>query len=56
MVLHFSGKALIFKTIKINDDESTTDIRPVRNMTAAQAIDLLKKHDGEIAENSGRQN
>lgn len=53
MVLHFSGKALIFKTIKINDDESTTDIRPVHNMTAAQAIDLLKKHDGEIAENSG---
>ena len=53
MVLHFTGKALIFKTIKINDDEATTDIRPVPNMTAAQAVDLLKKHDGEIAENSG---
>jgi hypothetical protein len=53
MVLHFTGKALIFKTLKINDDETTTDIRPVRNMTAAQAIDLLKKRDGEIAENNG---
>jgi hypothetical protein len=53
MVLHFTGKALIFKSIKINDDEATSDIRPVHNMTAAQAIDLLKKHDGEIAENKG---
>jgi hypothetical protein len=53
LVLHFTGKALIFKTIKINDDETTTDFRPVHGMTAAQAVDLLKKHDGEIAESSG---
>jgi hypothetical protein len=53
MVLHFTGNALIFKTIKINEDQATTDIRPVRDMTAAQAIELLKKHDGEIAENNG---
>jgi hypothetical protein len=53
MVLHFTGKALIFKTIKINDDETTSDYRPVRDMTVAQAVDLLKKHDSEIAENNG---
>ena len=53
MVLHFTGKVLIFKSIKINEDEATTDIRPVHDMTAAQAIDLLKKHDGEIAESNG---
>ncbi len=53
MVLQFTGKALIFKTIKINDDETTSDYRPVHDMTVAQAIDLLKKHDGEIAQNNG---
>jgi hypothetical protein len=53
MILHFTGKALIFKTIKINEDEATTDFRPVPDMTVAQAVDLLKKHDGEIAENNG---
>ncbi len=51
MVLHFTGKALFFKTIKINDDETTTDYRSVPDMTVAQAVDLLKKHDGEIAQN-----
>jgi len=53
MVLHFTGKVLIFKTIKINEDETTTNIHPVPDMTAAQAVELLKKHDGEIAENNG---
>jgi hypothetical protein len=53
MVLNFTGKALLFKTIRINDDETTVDFRPVPNMTVAQAVDLLKKHDVEIAQNSG---
>lgn len=52
MVLDFNGKALLFKTIRINDDETTIDYRPVQNMTVAQAVDLLKKHDGEIAQNA----
>ena len=52
MVLQFTGKALLFKTIKISDDELTSDYRPVRDMTVAQAVDLLKKHDGEIAQNN----
>jgi hypothetical protein len=52
MVLHFTGKVLLFKTIRINEDDTTTDVRAVPNMTAAQAVDLLKKRDGEIAENN----
>ncbi len=51
MILNFTGKALIFKTIRINEDEITTEYRPVPDMTAAQAIELLKKQDGEVAEN-----
>ena len=47
MLLNFTGKALIFKTIKINDDETTSDYRPVPDMTVAQAVELLKKRDGE---------
>lgn len=53
MVLNFTGKALLFKTIKINDDETTIDYRTVPDMSVAQAVDLLKKHDGEIAQNNG---
>lgn len=53
MVLNFTGKVLLFKTIKINDDASTTDIRPVPDMTVAQAVELLRKHAGEEAQNSG---
>jgi hypothetical protein len=52
MVLNFTGKALIFKTIKINDDETSSDYRPVQDMSVAQAVDLLKKRDGEIAQNA----
>ncbi len=52
MVLNFTGKALFFKTIRINDDETTTDYRPVPDMSVAQAVELLKKHDGEIAQNA----
>ncbi len=53
MVLHFTGKVLLVKTIKINDDEITTDIHLAPDMTAAQAVELLKKHAGEIAQNNG---
>ncbi len=52
MVLSFDGKALIFKTIHIHDDQTTSDYRPVSpDLTIAQAIDMLKKQDGEVAEN-----
>jgi hypothetical protein len=52
MVLNFTGKALIFKTIRINDDQTTSDYRPVSpDMTVAQAVEALKKQDGQVAEN-----
>ncbi len=53
MVLNFTGKALFFKTIKIDDNETTTDYRPVPDMTVAQAVDMLKKADGELAQDGG---
>jgi hypothetical protein len=52
MVLRFTGKVLIFKSLKINDDEITTGYRPVPSMSVAEAVNLLKKHDGELAKNS----
>lgn len=50
MVLNFTGKALLFKTIKIRQDQITSDYRAVPNMSLAQALELLKKSDGEMAE------
>ncbi len=50
MVLNFTGKALLFKTIKIRQDQTTSDYRPVPDMTLSQALDLLRKSDGEVAE------
>ncbi len=51
MVLNFTGKALLFKTIRINDDETSSDYRAIPNMSVAQAVELLKKRDGELAQN-----
>ena len=50
MVLNFTGKVLMFKTLKIRQDETTTDYRPVENMGLAQALDFLKKHETEVAQ------
>jgi hypothetical protein len=53
MVLSFTGRALIFKTIRINDNQTTSNYRPVSpGLTVAQAIDMLKKRDGELADNA----
>ena len=46
MVLNFTGKALFFKTIRIQQDERSSDFRPVPEMTAKQAIEDLNK--GEL--------
>ncbi|HEU5451580.1 MAG TPA: hypothetical protein VFU76_06325, partial [Terriglobales bacterium] len=46
MVLNFTGKALLFKTIRIQQDERSSDFRPVPEMTAKQAIEDLNK--GEL--------
>ncbi len=53
MVLNFTGKVLIFKSIKIRLDQSTSDYQQVPRMSVAQAVDLLKKMDGELARSSG---
>lgn len=52
MVLNFTGKVLMFKTLKIRQDETTTDYRPVGDMTVAQALEFLKKQETEVAQNA----
>lgn len=46
MVLNFNGKALFFKTIRIQQDERSSDFIPVPAMSARQAIEELNK--GEL--------
>ncbi len=50
MVLNFTGKVLLLKTIKIRQDEATSDFHPVPDMSVRQAVELLKKSDQEMAE------
>jgi hypothetical protein len=52
MVLNFTGKVLMFKTLKIRQDETTTDYRPVGEINLAQALDLLKKQETEVAQSA----
>jgi hypothetical protein len=58
MRLAFTGKALFFKKLNIQSDESSSDFRPVPDkLTFAQGVELLKKQDGAVAQNGGaRQN
>lgn len=53
MQLSFTGKALFFKSINIQETEDTSDFRRVPgHMTFAQGVELLKKgRDGVLAEN-----
>lgn len=48
MVLNFTGKALIFKTIKIQEDSTAWDFAPVQGMDVKTALNFLKSK-----ENSG---
>ncbi len=53
MRLNFTGKALIFKTIRINEIDTSYDFRRVPRMNVAEAIGYLKKADadrGAVAE------
>lgn len=43
MRLDFTGKALIFKSIRIDETDVSTDFKKVPKMTVAQALDYLKK-------------
>ncbi len=55
-VLHFTGKALMLKSINIQEDETLFDFQPVKpNLTIAQGIDVMKKVDDMVAVNGGGQ-
>ncbi|HET9699194.1 MAG TPA: hypothetical protein VFP40_20140, partial [Terriglobales bacterium] len=49
MKLHFTGKVLMVKSLNIQQDEQTSDYRPVPQMTVAQALDKLKEAETEYA-------
>jgi hypothetical protein len=52
MNIQFTGKALLFKTINLHEEETSSDYRKVPDkLTLAQGIDLLKKTPDQIAEN-----
>jgi hypothetical protein len=46
MILHFEGKALFFKSIHIDDNETSWDFQPVPPMSVDQALDFLN-HGGQ---------
>ena len=51
MTLDFTGKAFLFKTIRIKQKQSITDFRPApTGLSLAEGIELLKKQDTAVAE------
>jgi hypothetical protein len=52
MDLAMTGKILLFKSLNIKSTEICSHFQPVpADITFAQAVDLLKKHEAEIAQN-----
>ena len=47
MKLNFTGKALLFKSIRIDSVDTATDFKKVPKMTVQQALELLKKTDNQ---------
>jgi hypothetical protein len=55
MNLLFSGKELLFKGFSIKSDEVLSDFHPApRDLTFAQAVELLKKQSTELAANASQ--
>jgi hypothetical protein len=51
MTLDFTGKAFLFKTIRIKQKQSITEFRPApAGLSLADGIELLKKQDAALAE------
>jgi hypothetical protein len=51
MTLDFTGKAFLFKTIRIKQKQSITDFRPApAGLNLAEGIELLKKQSTAVAE------
>lgn len=53
MILNFTGKALVFKTIRIDEDEASSNYRPAAEMTAKQAIEELN-HEAGVQQQAAR--
>jgi hypothetical protein len=52
MDLAMTGKILFFKSLNIKSDETYSKFQPVpADLTFHQGVDLLKKHEAEIAQN-----
>ncbi len=56
MVLDFTGKILLLKSLRIKSDETSSDYRRVPDdLTIGQGLEMLKKAaDGALAENSAK--
>ena len=53
-MLRFTGKALMVKSINIQEDETLFDFQRVQNdLTVAQGMEVMKKADEVVAENGG---
>ena len=51
MTLDFTGKAFLFKTIRIKQKQTITDFRPApANLSLVEGIELLKKQNTAVAE------
>jgi hypothetical protein len=54
MRLKFTGRALMFHKINIDEKESETDFHPApQNLTLASGIDYLQQHSTELAQQNG---
>lgn len=53
MKLNFTGKALIFKNIRIDSVDAATDFKRVPRMTVQQALEMLKKGETSQSQNGG---
>lgn len=52
MNLSFTGRILLFKALTIRSDETFSDFHlAASTLTFAEGVDLLKKHEAEVAEN-----
>ena len=54
MMLNFTGKALIFKSIRVNEVDTSSDFRKVPKMTVADAINFLKRADSDNGTVAGK--
>lgn len=51
MTLDFTGKAFLFKTLRIHQKQSITDFRPApAGLSLTEGVELLKKQDAAVAE------